>query len=133
MRVSGDTSFSGAPQVAQNLAPAVTGDPHRAHAGPEPGAVRRRPQLEQKGSSPVTVEPQNGHADASARVVGSGAAPAVMATCVGGSGARDGWGRGVGGVTPAGPTPPPPPATPPLADFTAAAALPSGLPQAMMT
>src|SRR5436309_519646 len=72
MRVSGDTSFTAAPQVAQNLAPAVTGDPHRAHAGPEPGAVRRRPQLEQKGSSPVTVEPQNGHADTSARVGGSG-------------------------------------------------------------
>jgi hypothetical protein len=36
-----------APHVAQNLAPAATGELQRAHAGPDPGAERRRPQLGQ--------------------------------------------------------------------------------------
>jgi hypothetical protein len=42
-----DASSSGAPHVAQKFAPAPTGDAQRVQLGPEPGAVRRRPQFGQ--------------------------------------------------------------------------------------
>ena len=62
IRCSGLRSPSGAPQVAQNRAPtpAVTGEPHRAHAGPDPGAVSRRPQWAQNGSASSAGWPQKG-------------------------------------------------------------------------
>src|SRR5260370_35627771 len=49
-----------APQVAQNWGPRVTGEPQRAHAGPEPGADRRRPQCGQYGRLALIGSLQNG-------------------------------------------------------------------------
>jgi hypothetical protein len=50
--------------VAQKRVPAVTGEAQRAQAGPEPGAVSRRPQCGQKGSWELIGEPQKGQAEA---------------------------------------------------------------------
>jgi len=44
--------------VGQNFVPAATGDPQRAQLGPDPGAVRRRPQCGQNGSKPLARLPQ---------------------------------------------------------------------------
>jgi hypothetical protein len=65
-RVEGRASPAGdaivAPHVAQNLDPAETGELQRAHAGPDPGAESRRPQLGQNGSAALVGAPQNGQA-----------------------------------------------------------------------
>src|SRR6267378_1555250 len=60
VRTNGVQSASGAPHVAQNLVPASMAEPQRAHAGPEPGAERRRPQLGQNGCTPLVWPPQKG-------------------------------------------------------------------------
>jgi len=76
--------------VAQNLFASPTGDPQRAHVGPEPGAVRRRPQCGQNGWDAVADAPQNGQGTASpgfgttgaratTRVLWPGAASAAIA------------------------------------------------------
>src|SRR2546422_11659845 len=59
---TGRNCASGAPHTAQKRVPAVTGEAQRPHAGPEPGAVSRRPQCGQHGSAPLTLTLQNGQA-----------------------------------------------------------------------
>jgi len=53
-------SPTGAPQVAQKLAVDATAEPQRPQLGPEPGALRRRPQCGQNGRAAVARPPQNG-------------------------------------------------------------------------
>ena len=76
--------------MAQNLFASPTGDPQRAHVGPEAGAVRRRPQWGQNGWDAVADAPQNGQGTASpgfgttgaratTRVLWPGAASAAIA------------------------------------------------------
>src|SRR5207247_11247392 len=83
-RRSGAGSTSGAPHVGQNLVPAATGEPQRPQLGPEPGAVRRRPQCGQNGRRPLARPPQKGHVSASGRVGATtgGATPRVPGTAV---------------------------------------------------
>src|SRR2546425_6132878 len=116
VRTSGLHSPSGAPQVGQNFVPGCTAEPQREQAGPEPGAVSRRPQLGQNGSRPLVGPPQNGHVPTSAREGGSGGggdggdeAGAAPATCV--AGMLEGGRGGAAGESP--PPPPPPPPRPP--------------------
>src|SRR5260370_40097920 len=59
-RTNGFQSARGAPHVAQNLVLACTAEPHRAQAGPEPGAEPRRPQLGQNGCTALVWPPQKG-------------------------------------------------------------------------
>jgi hypothetical protein len=56
----GCVSPRGAPQVAQNRVPGVTGEAQRAHAAPDPGAVSRRPQCGQKGRALSIFPEQKG-------------------------------------------------------------------------
>src|SRR5712692_8413716 len=72
VRTSGLHSPSGAPHVGQNFVPTCTAEPQRAHAGPEPGAVSRLPQLGQNGSKALVGPPQKGHAPTSVREEGTG-------------------------------------------------------------
>src|SRR5204862_1402268 len=83
-RRSGAGSTSGAPHVGQNLVPAATGEPQRPQLGPEPGAVRRRPQCGQNGRRPLARPPQKGHVSASGRVGAKtgGETPSVTGTDV---------------------------------------------------
>jgi len=67
------SSATAAPHVAQNVVAGPTGDPHRAHVGPEPGAVRRRPQCGQNGRAVVAELPQKGQRTDSAGVGATGA------------------------------------------------------------
>src|SRR2546422_2655248 len=55
-------SPSDAPHVAQNWIPGSTGEAQRGKLGREPGAVSRRPQCGQNGSSPLARPPQKGQA-----------------------------------------------------------------------
>src|SRR5207244_9956777 len=82
-------STSDAPQFAQNLIPGSTGEAQRGQFGPEPGAVRRRPQWGQNGRNPLARAPQKGQAIGSpgsratggramTRVPGTDAAPAPV-------------------------------------------------------
>ncbi|OLC79670.1 MAG: hypothetical protein AUH78_00015 [Gemmatimonadetes bacterium 13_1_40CM_4_69_8] len=117
VRTSGLQSPSGAPHVAQNLVPDCTAEPQRAQAGPEPGAVSRRPQLGQNGSSSLVGPPQKGHGPGSAREEGAGPATWV-------AGMFDAWRGGPAAL------PPPPPSAALVRLATAPAAV-SGLPQSM--
>src|SRR5258708_13290900 len=74
-----------APQVAQNLVPMVTGEPQRAHAGPEPGADRRRPQCGQYGRLALIGSLQNGQGVLAPPRAGAGAGS--PRTCVPGTAA----------------------------------------------
>src|SRR6266576_2933831 len=60
-----DASVNGAPHVAQKRVSGVRGDAQRAQLGPDPGAVRRRPQCGQNGSPPLAWAPQKGQAPTS--------------------------------------------------------------------
>jgi hypothetical protein len=78
-------SPTGAPHAAQNRLTAPTGAPQRPQDGPEPGALRRRPQCGQNGRDALARPPQNGQvsdspaatptAAASGRVPGIEVAP----------------------------------------------------------
>lgn len=46
--------------MAQNVVAVPTADPQRAQLGPEPGALRRRPQWGQNGRAALARPPQNG-------------------------------------------------------------------------
>ena len=70
----GRNCASGAPHTAQKRVPAATGEAQRPHAGPEPGAVSRRPQCGQNGSAALTLALQNGQATSPFRGVGAGVA-----------------------------------------------------------
>jgi hypothetical protein len=84
-RADDPVSPTGAPQVAQNRLTVPTGAPQRPHDGPEPGALRRRPQCGQNGRDALARPPQNGQvsdspaatptAAASGRVPGIEVAP----------------------------------------------------------
>ena len=87
---TGRNCASGAPHTAQKGVPGVTGDAQRPHVGPEPGAVSRRPQCGQNGSTALTLALQNGQATspftgvvagvATSRVPGTAGARAAGAT-----------------------------------------------------
>ena len=65
---------AGAPQVAQNGVAVPTAEPQRAQLGPEPGALRRRPQWGQNGRAALARPPQNGQ-ETDSPVVTPAAAP----------------------------------------------------------
>src|SRR6266566_4409856 len=87
-RRASPVSPMGAPQVAQNRVAVPTAEPQRPQLGPEPGALRRRPQWGQNGRAALTRAPQNGQgsdspaatatAAARGRVAGFEVAPPVM-------------------------------------------------------
>jgi len=60
--------------VAQNRVEAATVEPQRAHVGPEPGAVSRRPQCGQNGNTLLARLPQNGQRIASRAGAAAGGA-----------------------------------------------------------
>src|SRR5205823_12198511 len=59
-RRANPVSPTGAPQVEQKRVAGARGEPQRPQVGPEPGALRRRPQCGQNGRPALARPPQNG-------------------------------------------------------------------------
>ena len=89
-------STSEVPQVAQNLAPPVAGEPQRTQLGPEPGSASARPHCGQNGRCGSARAPHDGQLNASPfPAPGGGEATTVRASGRDGAGGA-GCFRGVG-------------------------------------